>query len=375
MTRRVLLVDDEKNVLEGYRRRLHKAFDLDSTTDPKEALQRAKQKPGYAVIVSDMRMPELDGASLLREVSRLAPHTVRMMVTGCAELEVAIKAVNDGNVFRFLTKPCPIEALRQAIEDALRQYELLQAERVLLEQTLSGTVKMLCEVLSLANPVAFGCANRIHRLVRAMVRKLRVSHGWQCEIAALLSQLGCISIPQSVLEKAYQRRPLNENEQKMLAEHPQLARSLLSHIPRLERVAEIVAPQATDPAQVPFGVHLLRLATDFDQLQQQGVQDLEALAQLRAQGERYDAKALAALESVLEISERVERQEISVIDLQPHMVLAEDVRTNEGAMLVSKGQEVTISLKRRLVNFVVDGRLNRSIPVLVRTASNTAAAI
>lgn len=365
MNQRVLCVDDEINVLEGYRRYLRKHFELDTAVGGAEALAKIAESKPYAVVISDMRMPIMDGIELLVQVRRHSPDTVRMMLTGCAELEVAIEAVNAGNVFRFLTKPCPGDLLVSAINDGLRQYELIRAEKVLLGQTLRGSVKVLCEILSLANPIAFGRADRIHRIVKAIARELNVMHPWQLEIAALLSQLGCIAVPQNVLEKAYRGQQLTDVETAMLDEHPKLGSGLLANIPRLESITELIRGQADPDCEVKDAA-ILRLVLRYDQLEQQGLADVEAIELLKLDAPPYSEELIEALTRFLDIQEHEEIIEIPPLELLESMTLAEDLRTSDGVLLVLCGQSVSAGMKDRLRNFAYSGRLPSNIRVRVR---------
>ena len=101
-----------------------------------------------------------------------APDTVRIMLTGFAEIQAVIEAINQGNIFRFLTKPCTTDILTRALNDGIKQFELVLAERELLEKTLKGTVQVLTEILSLVNPEAFGRASRITRYAREIAEQL-----------------------------------------------------------------------------------------------------------------------------------------------------------------------------------------------------------
>lgn len=124
MPERILLVDDEPFVLSGYRRGLGRQFDLDTAGSAAEALAKFSQ-PGhepYAVVVSDMRMPEMDGVELLRQLAESHPRTIRIMLTGNAEQAAAVEAVNRGHVFKFLTKPCSSADLKQVLEEALERF-------------------------------------------------------------------------------------------------------------------------------------------------------------------------------------------------------------------------------------------------------------
>ncbi|HKF01219.1 MAG TPA: response regulator [Candidatus Sulfotelmatobacter sp.] len=154
----ILLVDDDRQILDGYRRSLRGEFLMDTVLSGQEALNLIESKGPYAVVISDMRMPGMDGIEFLRRVKSTAPDTVRIMLTGNADTETAIEAINEGSIFRFLIKPCSKEIIARTITAALVQHRLITAEKQLLEQTLSGCLQVLSEVLSLVNPAAFSRA-------------------------------------------------------------------------------------------------------------------------------------------------------------------------------------------------------------------------
>ncbi len=377
MTQRILCVDDDPNVLRAYRRTLRKQFQLDCAEGPEEALEAVTQHGPYAVVVSDMRMPGMNGVELLAEVRRRSPQTVRMMLTGNADLDTALGAVNEGHIFRFLTKPCPPEAFAKALEAGLEQYRLITAEKELLSKTLSGSIKVLTDVLSLVNPAAFGRASRVRRLVGQLCRQLGVEQGWMIEIAAMLSQLGCVAVPGEILERIYRGEPLSHDEAEAFASHPALARELIQKIPRLDRAAEIVAYQekrfdggglpADDLAgeSIPLGSRILKLALDFDALTTAGNSREMALAQLNDRQGWYDPAVLAALAAVLEITEVYVIRTAHASELRDGMILADDVRSFHGTLLCAKGQEVTTSMCARLKHYVANVGLQAPIRVLV----------
>jgi len=141
MSERVLFVDDEPQVLEGIQRALRKQVEVQTATSGAEGLRLLREAGPFALVVSDMRMPSVSGAQFLMKVREQSPDTVRLVLSGQADLQATIEAVNQGHIYRFLSKPCPVEQLLAAIEDGLKQHRLLVAEKVLLEQTLSGCVK------------------------------------------------------------------------------------------------------------------------------------------------------------------------------------------------------------------------------------------
>lgn len=122
MKDKVLLVDDDAMVLAGLKRQLRNEFSIDTALSGEEALQRLQENGPYAVIVSDFMMPGMDGVEFLSRVKKSNPETVRMMLTGTADMPTAIKAVNEGHIFQFHPKPCPADTLSKAIQSGLTLY-------------------------------------------------------------------------------------------------------------------------------------------------------------------------------------------------------------------------------------------------------------
>jgi FixJ family two-component response regulator len=213
MNGKVLFVDDEQAVLQGYQRIVRDDFQVSLAGSGDEALAELTRNGGYEVVVSDLRMPGMDGIQFLSRVRKISPQSVRVVLTGHADIETAINAVNDGAIFRFLTKPCPADVLKKTLNACLMQYRLVTAERELLENTLMGAIKVLTDVLSLANPAAFGRSVRINRYVQHMVRELQLEMPWRYEAAAMLSQLGCITLEPELLEAAYSADAMPPEEQ------------------------------------------------------------------------------------------------------------------------------------------------------------------
>ena len=188
MSEKILLVDDEIAILQGYQRLLHREFHTDIAVGGPGAMIAIEANGPYAVVVSDMRMPEIDGAQLLAKIKILAPDTIRVMLTGAADMRTAVSAVNEGSIFRFLTKPCTKETLAKTLTASLVQHRLVIAEKELLERTLSGSIHVLTEVLSLVNPAAFGRAVRLRRYVHHIAQRMSLRSPWRFEVAAMMSQ-------------------------------------------------------------------------------------------------------------------------------------------------------------------------------------------
>jgi len=353
MTDRILCVDDDPEVLAGMQRVLRKQFDADTAVGGQEGLAAIGRNGPYAVVVSDYRMPGMDGIEFLSRVREISPDTVRLMLTGHAHLDVTMAAVNEGNIFRFLTKPVQADELAKALEAAVRQYRLITAERELLEKTLHGSIKLLTDVLALVNPLAFSQASRLKRYVRCIATELGLQDVWQFELAAMLSQIGCVTLPHETLEKLYSGQELSVAEANAFAAHPAAGRDLLANIPRLEPVAQMIARQQ-DPInrnaalgnppsrdRVALGAQILKVALAFDQLVAHGASPRAALAQIRKRSEDCEPAMITALEK-LELSPvSTEARCVKLNELTIGMILNQDVHARNGLLLVTKGQEVT----------------------------------
>ncbi len=350
MTEKILFVDDEVNVLEGLRANLRRRYEVDIATSGAEALALVKASGPYAVVVSDLKMPEMDGIALLTQVRELSPDTVRMMLTGFADVEVAIGAVNEGQVFRFLTKPCTPDVLAGALASGLEQYRLVTAEKELLRGTLRGSIRVLTEALSLANPEAYGRAERIKALVRRLVKDGGVKGSWELDLAAMLSHIGCMALPRAVLEKIATGQKLTSDEQKLYASHPAVGAGLIEHIPRMGKVAEIIANQHKryDP-NLPLGARVLKIVVDYDTLESRGLPPGNVFTRMRSCKGCYDHGLLDRFEKAIGVEGAYVRKQVAVRELTENMILEENVVTREGLLLLARGMELNETSIYRLI--------------------------
>jgi response regulator RpfG family c-di-GMP phosphodiesterase len=382
MSEKVLCVDDEPQALEAYRRGLRKQFQIDTALGGEQALQAIAAQGPYAVVVADMRMPLMDGIQLLSQVKDRAPNTVRMMLTGDTDLQTAIHAVNDGSIFRFLSKPCTPEILSGALEAGIQQYRLVLAEKDLLERTLWGSIEVLTEVLSLVNPTAFSRAARMRPLVSEIAAKLQIQNVWEIEVAAMLSQVGCVTVPEETLLSLHQGRCLTLDELRMCQNHPKVGYDLIARIPRLEAVAGIIAYQeklfdgngfpddAVRGINIPQGARILKLTMDFDRLVSSGSSKADAMGEIQRRLGWYDPNCIEALRSVLAKEVRHTAESVKLEELTVGMVLAEDLFSAKGFLLVAKGQVVTAALSLRIANLlsydIIRGEIKVLIPIDVK---------
>jgi response regulator RpfG family c-di-GMP phosphodiesterase len=360
MHKTILFVDDDELLLKAVRRSLTSRYDLETALGPEEALKRIQEDGPFAVVVSDLKMPGKDGISLLEEIHALSPDTIRVVLTGYADLNSAVEAVNRGNVFRFLTKPCEDETLAAVLDDCLRQFALVTAERELLEKTLKGCVSVLTETLSLVNPEAFGRANRIDRFAKAIAQQAGTGEIWKYEMAAMLSQIGCVVLPEQTLQKIAKGTVLNSEEKQLYDMHPLIGRNLLARIPRLEDVAEMVAyqeknydgsgipPDGISGDDIPLGARILKVAIDFDLAFSRENSFAKAFHELEEHIERYDPVMLYYLEGCLGKEAHFESAALKVKELRHGMLVDQAVMTKDGLHLLRKGRELNSVLIQKL---------------------------
>ncbi len=363
MSEKILFVDDEPSILEGIRRTLGRRLAVATADGPQEGLRMIVDTGPYAVVVSDMRMPGMSGVQLLAAVRRLSPSTVRMMLTGQADVDATIAAVNDGHVFRFLTKPCGAEVLLAAVSAGLSQYQLIMAEKELLEQTLAGAVQVLTDILAIINPVAYGRAARITRYAESMSHVLEPADRWQVRLAAMLSQIGWVSLPEDMVIRVGAGEHLDPAEQRIFDQHREVAARLISTIPRLNRVAAIIgggapgggaqgAPDTWSAGDlVSCGRAIVAAASQFDQLMSAGIPRTAALAQVAIASRTLPAAALEALASMQASEADMIRKSVALKDLLPGMVLDDHVFSAKGLMLMKRGLDVTPTLIARLRSY------------------------
>jgi len=368
MHEKILLVDDDQNLVAAMERNLRLKVNLVTALSGEAGLAKMADEGPFAVIIADMQMPGMNGLQLLSEVLKLYPETVRLMLTGNADQRTPVEAVNNGQIFRFLSKPCPVDAVYLALQAGLQQYRLITAERELIEQTLNGCVKVLTDVLSLTDPLAFGRGETLRNYVRAYARSRSLLNAWELEIAAMLAQLGTITIPSAILEKSRAGQELTPMELEILTRVPRTGADLLAHIPRLEAVARIILYQHKHydgsgfPADdvrgedIPIGARILKVMMDLLELEVQKEPRGTALQNLQQRIGWYDPRVLdttfACFDTYqLESSVKCLAQTVRVRDLRVGQVVQADIRTENGKILVPARSRITPVLLVRLANF------------------------
>ncbi|MCA9664218.1 MAG: response regulator [Myxococcales bacterium] len=355
-------------MLEALELNLEASYDVSVATSGREGLDLiASRAEPFAVIISDMRMPAMNGVEFLSKARQATPESVRVLLTGHADFDAAIGAVNEGNIFRFLTKPCPSERFMSAIRAAVEQYDLVVGQRVLLEQTLQGCIDALGEVLALVDPECFGQAKQIRQLADELARTLELPQAWQVVTAAGVYYLGRVSLPRDVLAAERAGHSLSPPQQAALDNVTRVSVSLVSHIPRLENVVAIVERAGglrhTALAEdLELAASALRAAVGYVGALSDDRGPKQALAEVSAGGQ-IAPQVLQALERYVGAQPHAEVRSLPLSEVQPGMVFVHDVRMASGLLIAAKGYVVTQTFVQRARNYAV--RMAEPVRVLV----------
>jgi response regulator RpfG family c-di-GMP phosphodiesterase len=317
-------------------------------------------------------MPGMNGIELLTQVHNNYPDVTRILLTGAADLDMALDAINKGHIFRFLLKPCSEEILLAAVKDGLRQNELLTSERDLLKKTLYGSIKVMIDILSVLSPDIFAQSGRLRNLARDLAAALHLEdQSWEIELAALLSQIGTVTIPKVIIERWHRGEALEEPELKMIRSIPRMGKILIRNIPRLEKIAEAVGyqnctynGQATmdNPTanMIPLMARILKVIIDYDVLTEKIQDPVIAFQGMLNHEAEYDPNIMAAFRlmvfpknghSSYQVTSAARgEKEIRIENVRLGMVLSRDVIDKTGTLIVAKGALNNNVLLQKLIN-------------------------
>jgi len=366
----ILVIDDERNLLEGIRRQLHKRFKLILAESGDEGIAVLREQGPFAVVVCDMNMPGRHGIDVLAEIADISPDTVRIMLTGQTDLDTAMTAVNHGNIFRFFTKPCPADMLAAGLDAGLEQYRLVTAERDLLNKTLAGSIKVLTDILALIDPDSFGRTERARDWTKKVAEALGLQrHLWKLEMAMMLAPIGLAAVPQDIAKKARSNLELTQVERDMVEASAETAHKLICNIPRLQEVANYVLYQGKnidgsgfphdDKAgnDIPIGARIVRILSDLALSSEKDMELEDILAMMRRYEGVYDQKLLKLITPVILGGQSSTREAgVETIEIQLSSVNTGDVLLTpiidieNDDLILAKGATISELYIKRLGN-------------------------
>ena len=397
----ILLVDDEPGVLSSLRRLLRPTgYRVITAEGGAAALDMLSVYP-VDLVISDMRMPGMNGAEFLARARERYPDIMRILLTGYSEVDSAVRAINEGGVYRYLNKPWDDQDLlltvKHAIEqrtlacEARRLSELTQRQNETLQHLNAGLeTQVLARTEEIRQTVMFlegaqrdqkanftnmvkVCASMIEMRCGAMARQsLRVADlarriAIECGLtglqvqdifhAGLLHGIGKLSLPDALLNKSLDR--LSAEQAQQFYQHPLRAQMVLTPVPQLEHVAQIIrhqyerfngrgTPDRLAGTAIPIGARIVAVARDFEglltgEIIKDHVSGDQALEMVKAQsGLRYDPDVVVRFVAVLrQQGEVMPVRQISAAELREGMRLADDLLTRRGVLLITRDSIVS----------------------------------
>lgn len=427
MKHTLLFVDDEQNVLNSLERLFEdEGYEILTALGGAEALEKLDAKR-VSLVISDYRMPVMNGVEFLQQVKAKVPDTMRIMLTGFADMEATIESINKSAVHRYVTKPWNDEELQSIVKDSLRQYELVEENKRLsellenqnkelkdlndnlerkveertreiqeknkkleelytrLDKNFVETARIILKVLELKEPGLGHHSKRVAALATLIARELSMSPDQigDIEIAGIVHDIGKIGMPQNIFLK--DERTLTPDETRILRQHPILGGICLSSIERLKAVSEIVLshheqyagggyPYRKKAEDIPFEGRILAVANELDNLMSGNMEGRgpitmkEALEDIKSKTiSHYDPEVVKALEKCvgdITIKKWIDlKKKIPLQALKEGMVIAKDIYSQGGVLLMTKDSVVNSTMIGRVKEYVEADPLREEISV------------
>lgn len=397
----LLFVDDEPAILSSLRRLFRPHGYRILIAEGGAAGLATLETEAVDLVISDMRMPEMDGARFLEQVRQRWPEVVRILLTGYADMESTIAAINRGEIWRYIHKPWDDHDIVLTVREALArkrlegenqrlnarvlaQNEELKALNAGLESKVAERTEELKKALKLvqsahgrlktgfiATVQAFsglvemrgknmaGHARRVAEHARHLARELGLDEAGQQDVlfAALLHDIGKIGMADDILDRPLSA--LNADQRAELMRHPVRGEQALMQIEQLRGAARLIRhhhelydgsghPDRLAGLAIPLGSRILAAANEFDglvngMLTQQPMRPGDALAYLvENRGRRYDPEVIDRYAPYLaeQLKHVVDEMPMRPTSLVPGMVLSRDLQHRDGYMLLAKGYVV-----------------------------------
>ncbi|TDM08130.1 MAG: two-component system response regulator [Ideonella sp. MAG2] len=424
----VLLVDDEPSVLSALRRLLHReGYQIRLASSGAEGLEQLKQGD-VDLVISDMRMPEMDGAQFLKRAVGLYPDIARILLTGYADIGATISAINEGRISRYITKPWVDEDLVQCVRDALELKALKHSNAVLLAltqqqnqalqeaneslearvkartaeleqvngmldmayQEVSNTftlaVNVLSGMLEMRRDGIAGHSRKVAALAVLMGRRLKLDEKslQDLNLAGLLHDIGKIGFPDAMLGKPVSA--YSPEEAARYRRHPLDGELALMPLAALHGVAKIIRqhheridgrgfPDGLQGAEVLLAAQVIAAASDYEgmvagELAQKAYTQREALQAIKGGGgSRYEHRVVEALLAAVEDQAAEAALDVAVEarELKPGMVLAYDLVSDRGIILLAAGYRFDERIIKQVCDFAQ--REGRRLVVPIRLDS------
>lgn len=274
----ILLVDDEADNLALLYRTLRGTYNLEKTTSPLQALEILKEKD-FELVISDHKMPEMDGVEFLKHVQMIKPNVMRILLTAYSDANILIDAINYAKIYRYVKKPFNPDELQLIVSSALEYYQLKYDNDKLiadLKELFSGTIKAIMEALDAKDSYTSGRSKRITYYSIQIAKQLGLSviDVGKVELAGMLHDIGMIGVSDEIL---YKIDALSQEEYDEIKKHITYSVKILEDIKQLKDVVEIIKyhhekydgsgyPHGTRGEDIPMGSRIIAVADAFDSI-------------------------------------------------------------------------------------------------------------
>lgn len=354
--------------------------------DAESALVHLKQEMPPCILL-DMVLPGMSGLEFARSVRNLPNGDIPYILAATSWPEDQLKNILEAGANDYIQKPIDlnlfsvrIKIAEQVIANMQDRHRLHQQMKDMvtqdvLQSTLNGFIRIITNVLSQTASLAFGRSERVARLVSEFSVLVNLEKDWELNAAAMLCQIGCITVPKDILAKAMTDELLSEKEYEQFSAQARYGADMLSQVPRMERIAQIIAYQDKHydgsglPAdsvkgdEIPSASRILKIALDLDTLIQTGISRTDALREMASRAGWYDPKLLEIFSRVDSRPPRGAAMRVWVDQLRDGMILAENVVSKSNALLVMKGHEITPLIRKQLSNFSKNYHIQQPIEV------------
>jgi putative nucleotidyltransferase with HDIG domain len=273
---KVLFVDDEQGNLRVFKMSFRRDFQVLTASSGAEALELFKEHR-VAVVLTDQRMPTMTGIELLKIVRQRYPLTIRVLITGYADLQVVIDAINSGEVYRYCRKPWNYAELRNTIRSCIETHLLQSRTEDLLRDLQSmflGSISALARAIDARDRYTHNHSQRVAQFSVMLAKEYGLSEDevQEVNLASLLHDVGKIGIPEVILNKMGM---LTDEEWRKMREHPLIGEEILSSIAQLDRVRKFMRhhherydgrgyPDQLAGEEIPFVSRIIAIADAFD---------------------------------------------------------------------------------------------------------------
>ncbi len=379
MNSRILLVDLQSGSLAARATGLGTDREVVIFTNPDEAIALLRQSPPFTVVLCASHAPDNDGIAFLAAAFEHAPKTVRILLASREDTDLVFEAINRDHIFAFLANDCSAESFLNILESAEKQYATNMIEAELLEKTLSGSLQLLTEVLAMAAPKQFSRSQQLREYMQHLAAEMKVASMWELETAAMLAPLGYVTLPPALLKKLNAAEDLTSDEQQIVVRLPGTTSKLISHLPRLEGVAEMIRYQNKDyngkgfpndgvlGDKIPLGGRILKVLNDLLDLEAKKKFKPTALAMMRENFSAYDLTVLDAAHVCFVTRAHTPDmdgiKELSAADIKVGQLLMDNVNSKDGLVLLPAASRISKLGLERLRNFAELGVLKEPLYV------------